>query len=175
MKFVASTLAAGLLFTMPASAAVLFYNLTATGDNGTTGTGTFSFDDTVVGAEYDNFNADADMSSFTVTLNVSGGTPSVTIFDLSTVSGSSFVLSRSGGVITDFNPGGVNPDGYSLNPFDFNMASLSGNTVSESISWSYSPVPEPQTYAAVAGLGLFGFAVARRVRRSVSASSRSRV
>ncbi|MCC7377394.1 MAG: PEP-CTERM sorting domain-containing protein [Verrucomicrobiales bacterium] len=166
MKRTLAILATLLSLPMSAPAAVLYYSLTATGDNGTTGSGTFSFDDSVVTSEYSNFNAQDDMLSFNLTLNVSGGSPSTTSFGLSDVGSESFVLTLSGGTITDFNPGGLNGDGYRSSPMTFNTAELSGNSVLENIHWSYSPVPEPSTYAALAGLGLGGFAIVRRMRRS---------
>lgn len=152
-------------FQAAASAAVLYFNLTATGDQGTTGAGSFSFDDTVIGPDYSDPSASMDFLSFNVTLQVAGGTPSTTVFDLSTVGPELFVMVRSGGVIDDFNPGGSNDDGYSLSPFSANQALLSGNSISETLTWSYSAVPEPETYAAVVGLALGGFALARRIRR----------
>ena len=166
MKRLYPVLAAGLLASFSSPAAILYYDLTATGENGTTGTGSFSFDDSLIGADDQNIFADGIFQSFSVTLQVVGGTPSTTTFDLSTVNGSVFVLARTAGEITDFNPGGSNGDGYSLNPNPINMALLTGNSVSEMIHWSYTAaVPEPETYAATAGLALGAFALIRRARR----------
>ncbi|MBL9134378.1 MAG: lipoprotein [Verrucomicrobiales bacterium] len=164
MKRLLTILAAVVLVHSPVSAAVLYYNLTATGDQGTTGTGSFSFDDGVIDADYSDPSASGDFLSFNVTLQVANGAPSTTVFDLTTVGPELFVMVRSGGVISDFNPGGSNDDGYSLSPFSQNSALLSGNSVNETISWSYSPVPEPETYAAWVGAGLACFAVVRRIR-----------
>lgn len=168
MKSTLSVLVAGLALSFSASAAVVQYTITGTGSGGTTGSGTLSFDDTVVGPDYASPFAQNDVISFSVTLQVVGGTPSTTTFDLSTVGSDLFVLMRFSGEITDFNPGGSNGDGYTLTPSDINEGMLSGNSVNETMQWSYAlaAVPEPGTYAAFAGVALGGFAVVRQWKRS---------
>jgi len=173
-RYVAPHLVLLLLAALPASASVVQYSLTGTGDNGSTATGSFSFDDTVIVSNYNNIFADGDFLSYSVTIQVNGGTPATTVFDLTTVAGEVFVLTKSGDTITDFNPGGSNSDGYSLSPTPYNMGVLTGNGVNETITWSYSvAVPEPQTYAALAALALGGFAWFRQARRARTAHSRA--
>lgn len=161
-------LVAGLACSFSASAGVVLYTLTGTGSGGTTGIGTFSFDDTVVGPGYHSEFAANDLISFSVTLQVAGGTPSTTVFDLDTVGPDLLVLTLSSGNVVDFNPGGINGDGYMIFPFPFNQGQLSGNGVNEVVNLTYTltAVPEPGTYAALAGAALGGFAVMRQWRRA---------
>lgn len=167
MKYVAPHLVLLLLAALPASASVVHYSLTGTGNNGSTATGSFSFDDAVIGNDYSSTFADGDFLTYTVTIQVQGGTPATTVFNLTTVNGTVFVLTKSGSTITDFNPGGSNSDGYSLSPTPYNMGDLTGNGVNETITWSYSVVvPEPRTYAVLAAVGLGGFALIRRSRQA---------
>ena len=155
-----------LLAAVSASGSVVVFSLTGTGNNGSTASGSFSFDDAVVGADYENVFASGDFLSYSVTLQVNGGTPATTVFDLTTIGGAVFVLTKSGGAITDFNPGGSNSDGYSLTPTPYNMGELTGNGVNETITWTYAAVPELHTCGSAAALALGGFALIRRVRRS---------
>lgn len=165
-QHVAPRLGLLLLAALPASASVVHYSLTGTGDNGSTATGSFSFDDAVIGSNYSNIFAQGDFLSYSVTIQVNGGTPATTVFDLTTSGAQVFVLTKSGDTITDFNPGGSNSDGYSIDPTPYNMGVLTGNGVNETITWSYFvTVPEPQTYAALAALALGSFAGIRRARR----------
>lgn len=166
MKYVVLPFGLLLLAAASASASVVEFTLTGTGNNGSTASGSFSFDDAIVGPDYDNVFASGDFLSYSVTLQVSGGTPATTVFDLTTIGGNVFVLTRVAGAITDFNPGGSNSDGYSLSPTPYNMGELTGNGVNETITWSYTAVPELHTCGGAAALALGGFALIRRVRRS---------
>ena len=60
-----------------------------------------------------------------------------------------------------FNPGGAFTPGN--NPFTAGFTAYS--TPEASVTMVVSPVPEPSVYAAVAGLGLVGFAALRKFRR----------
>lgn len=167
MKSTLSVCAAGLALSFSASAAVVQYTITGTGSGGSTGTGTLSFDDTVVGPDYTSLYAKDDVISFSVTLQVAGGTPSTTTFDLTTVGSDLLVLYRAAGEITDFNPGGTTGDGYTLSPTPYNQGILTGNGVNETIFWTYAlaAVPEPGTYVAFTGVALGGFAAVRQWNR----------
>lgn len=59
------------------------------------------------------------------------------------------------------------------------LASRLGSSYSTSGTWrldnvSFSAVPEPEEYAAISGLGLFGFALWRRARRAASTGTAAR-
>jgi hypothetical protein len=143
--------------------AVILYDLTITGSSGTTGTGSFSFDDTVVGPNYFGINSPSGLLSLSMTLNVSGGTPSTTTFDLSdSPPGTAFLLITSPtGEVLNFNPYLVNDDGYSTGLYGFNQGLLNPGNEILNYTFGVAAVPEPADFAAMMGAGLFGFAMWR--------------
>lgn len=169
MKNFSVVLAAVGMSVLGAHGAVVTYELGGTGVDGTVASGTFSFDTTVIGAGYDNFSALSDLISFSVTLSSIAGGSASTTFTKGVDTSSFFVASMDGfGAFTDFNPGfDENADGYTLNPFSENQATLehSGLGVSEAITWNYTQVPEVGPTALGAGLGLLGFMGVRAWRR----------
>jgi len=158
---------AGGLSAISAQGALVTYNLSGTGSGGTVASGTFSFDTNVIGVSYFGFSALDDLTSFSVTLSsIPGGGPASTTFAKGVDSSFLFpIATDSSGVILDFNPGfTTNVDGYSLSPSFPNAGSLewSGGGTVDSMTWSYSTVPEVGPMAVATGLGLIGFMALRR-------------
>lgn len=64
------------------------------------------------------------------------------------------------GSITDFVA--INTDPTFFNPVNIGLNLPEGNPRWKSVNFSYTPVPEPETYAMVAGAALVGFGLWRR-------------
>lgn len=150
-----------------AQGAVVTYSLGGVGDNGTQISGSFSFDDGVIGANYAGFYALGDLLTFSVTLSSIPNTPTTTTFtkaDGAPDYDHLFQLATdSSGAVVEFSPGfAPNSDGYFLDPtseFSANLEKTGDPFPTDyNLVWTYTQVPELSHTALGAGLGLLGFA-----------------
>ncbi|MGE3312635.1 MAG: hypothetical protein AB7O66_21920 [Limisphaerales bacterium] len=148
---------------LTAQGAILNYTIAGISESGQTAvSGTFSFDTTVIGPNYESVEALADLTSYNLTITtIAGLGPSSTTFSKSANTSSYFYMLTDGtGALSDLQPGfDANADGYTMTPWFINSTLLGhpNNTFPESITFSYTQVPELGQSAMGAGLGLLGF------------------
>lgn len=159
-------------------AAIINRTFTVAGINGTTGYGSFSYDTSIVGPEYDSGGAYHDeLTAFSMSLeNIGGNGDYSASYALSDVIDDLFFLKTDEtgmiiefGVLTNFDYTGDYPVQFD-NSFTSNvrLASDLGNTL-DTITYTLdaSSVPEPSTYASLAGAAVLVLAACRRSRQAL--------
>ncbi len=176
LRFAALAVALGLA-TVGAQAAIVQYSLSGVTEFGTVVSGSFSFDNTVIGPSYTSISAGDDLVSFSVSMSsiATGGpfpgSPSSTSFGLSDTASAFFVIiTDPSGAVVDFSPGtSTNADGYYLDPagqeFSSNLISTTGGFTDTVVTWQLTQVPELSHTALGAALGLMGFVGLRAWRQ----------
>lgn len=151
--------------------AIVNYSLGGFSTDGSVVSGSFSYDTGTIGANYYSESGLAALSTFTVTISsIPGGGPTSTSFNKSDAS-SLFVIQTDGaGELVDFYPTfQANAQNYSLEQGGFSTVLLmhpaTAPFAADSITWTYTQVPELSHTAWGVGLGLLGFAGMRVWRR----------
>lgn len=177
MRKIAAWLTAVVVTASASQGAMVYYSLSGSSLNGTVVSGSFSFDSTVIGPNYNGLTALDDLTTFSVTLSsIPGAGPSSTSFSKGVDTSSVFVISTDGaGEITDFSPEfDENADGYSMQQGGVNTTLLLHDLEpfgADSITWSFTQVPEVGEASVAVALGLLGFLGFRRWRRGVAATA----
>lgn len=148
-----------------AHGAIVQYSLGATTTDGSVVTGSFTYDTATVGADYYSESALDDLLTFSVSISsISGGGPTSTTFSKPADTSTLFVIQTDGsGAVIDFIPTfEANAQNYSLILGGFSSSLLmhpaTAPFAADSITWTYTQVPELGTTAWAVGLGLLGFA-----------------
>lgn len=170
-KFAAFVMVAG-ASAVGAHGAIVNYSLGGSSTDGSVVSGSFSFDTTVIGANHYTESALGELISFTVNISsIPGGGPSSTSFSKGVETSDLFVIQTDGaGEIVDFLPTfNANAQSYRLETGGFNTALLmhpaTAPFAADSITWTFTQVPETSYSAVGIGLGLLGFVGARVWRR----------